>query len=187
MKTLRNIGVIFAVLLILTSLVACGGKGDIVPDPPKGNGNEEPNPPNGNEEPKKLTVTFEMPEGWAFSEPIPDNFMTQVIHTSGANLNIQSAWRTGSNLAEYVEKTKAVLATTYSKAQWGDNRNLKIDGHDAIELNFTNPVAGFEMVLKATYLEIDGSVYGITFTCFANDADSMVPDYQTIIDTAKFE
>lgn len=188
MKTLKLIGIFFCVLLIMTSVVACGGQTDPDPDPdPKGGNDDEKDPDPGNEEPKDLTVTFDVPEGWTLTEPTPSNMLAEVEHSSGANLNVTSAWRMGANLQEHVEKTRTVLAESFEKAQWDDDRSLKIDGYDAIELNFINPIANLQMLLKQAYVDVDGKIYAFTFSCFADDADTMVEDYLTIIDTAKFE
>ena len=93
----------------------------------------------------------------------------------------------GGKSEEHVEKAKAALVETFDNAQWDDDRSLQVDGHDAIELNFTYPVANLEMLLKQTYVDIEGEIYLFTFSCFAKDAETMVQDYQTIIETARFE
>jgi hypothetical protein len=195
LKTLRLIGIIFCVLLIMTSVIACGGQTDPDPDPdPDPQGGDEnddendPQPGNQNEEPKDLTVTFDIPEGWTLTEPTPTNMDVEVKNLSnGANLNVTSGRRVGASLEEHVEKAKAALVETFDNAQWDDDRSLQVDGHDAIELNFTYPVANLEMLLKQTYVDIEGEIYLFTFSCFAKDAETMVQDYQTIIETARFE
>lgn len=189
MKFAKILTVLMLVVL-LTVTAACGGgttpsgnsdPGDDQTTPSDDSGSDTPAPAD------EITVTVTAPEGWTAVEPVPAGLLFNYTNSTGASFNGKREKLYEDDLAAYVSYIKPIFEDSFDGLTWEDDRSIQIDGRDAIEINFSFATYGVVMKMAAAYTVIDDDVYYFTFGSMEDGYDSVFPDYESFLNSIKFE
>lgn len=132
----------------------------------------------------EVSISVAMPEGWT---PVEGSVLPAQYMKDTASFMIKQEAFSGPGLDEVVEQAKSSFESAFGNVQYiGDTQTVTVDGKDARKLVFTCEVSSMDMEYEYVYLFVGNDVYAITFADLAESFDSLIQDYDAILETIQF-
>lgn len=184
-----------ALMLVMTlSFVACGKNASSPPDD-GGNSNatqtsqidnsgtDATDVPSGQLETSDIKVIMELPDGW---EPVKDSVLEHQYMKNTASFMVKTENFTSDTLDAVVGEALEIYTKTFDDLKAQDIEKITVDGKEARKLTFTCAVSNMDMKYLYVYLFAGGKTYVLTFGDLLDSFDSLVADYEAILDNIQF-
>jgi hypothetical protein len=139
---------------------------------------------NENEEEKEIIIDITPPEGW---EPVEGSVLQVQYMKNTASFMMKDEPFSSDTLDKVVDEAIGIYENAFDNlTTQGDVENITVDGKEARKLTFTCTISKMNMKYQYVYLFVEGKTYVITFGDLADNFDSLLADYEIILDNIHF-
>ncbi len=184
---------VLMVVLLLVAASGCGGGSEV--GEPKGNQSggesDEGGGKTGGETGSKtgvtgVSVTLTPPEGWEKKE----SSGALLLYTKGpSNFTVSrdSIPAEAASLDSYLTFAQNKLSGRYDGIDFSSAENLKVGGYDGKKYFTAYEMANTPFKMVIVYILRDNYAYHLQGGAMAEDFDSVLPDFEALISSFKFE
>lgn len=132
---------------------------------------------------KQLKVI--VPEGWV---KVEGSVLDAQYMKNSASFMAKTERFNSTDLEVVVTKSQEIFAKSFNNVIFDENiEDLKVGGYDAKKYSFTAEVSTLKMKYTYVYVNVEDSIYAITFGDLTTTFDNYTADYKAILNGISFE